>query len=134
MRKPADRVRFVVTRQLRTAVFLCAAMAMIGFPAARAQTADAGMLNVPARSVPVPSSVSPQMAKIIGPPLRTNWNVLPRTGEEWKPVADAGAAVTIKLQVYEDQSHAQHYRDDTSAEAKEAFEEIAGFFDKHLGK
>jgi hypothetical protein len=32
------------------------------------------------------------MAKIIGLPLRTNRNVLPKTGEEWKPVADAGAA------------------------------------------
>ncbi len=150
------------------------------------------MLEVPARSVPVPTTVSPQMAKIIGAPLRTNWNVLPKTGEEWKPVADAGAAATIKnipgmterlhdlrdpllspvygdmqgfpptiltsgtrdlllsntvrvhrklrqagidamLQVYEGQSHAQYYRDDTSPEAKEAFEEIAGFFDKHLG-
>jgi hypothetical protein len=38
------------------------------------------------------------------------------------------------LQVFEGQSHAQYYRDDTSPEAKEAFEEIAGFFDKHLGK
>jgi len=31
-------------------------------------------------------------------------------------------------------SHAQFYGDDTSPEAKDAFEEIAGFFDKHLGK
>jgi hypothetical protein len=38
------------------------------------------------------------------------------------------------VQVHEGQSHAQCYRDDTSPEAKEAFEEIAGFFDKHLGK
>ena len=32
----------------------------------------------------------------VGAPLRTGWNVLPKTGEEWKPVADAGAAATIK--------------------------------------
>ena len=44
------------------------------------------------------------------------------------------AGVEAMLQVYEGQSHAQYYRDDTSPEAKEAFEEIAGFFDKHLGK
>jgi epsilon-lactone hydrolase len=69
---------------------------MVGSPAGHAQTAGAAMLEVPARSVPVPSTVSPQMAKIIGAPLRTNWNVLPKTGEEWKPVADAGAAATIK--------------------------------------
>jgi epsilon-lactone hydrolase len=63
---------------------------------AHSQTADAGVLQVPARSVPVPATVSPQMAKIIGMPLRTNWDLLPKTGEEWKPVADAGAAATIK--------------------------------------
>src|SRR5206468_9194106 len=44
------------------------------------------------------------------------------------------AGVEAMLQVFEGQSHAQYYRDDTSPEAKEAFEEIAGFFDKHLGK
>ena len=75
---------------------LCAAIEITGSVAVRAQNADAPMLQVPARAVPVPSDVSPQMAKIIGMPLRTGWDVLPKTGEEWKPVADAGAAGTIK--------------------------------------
>jgi monoterpene epsilon-lactone hydrolase len=75
---------------------LCAAIEITGSVAVRAQNADAPMLQVPARAVPVPSDVSPQMAKIIGLPLRTGWDVLPKTGEEWKPVADAGAAGTIK--------------------------------------
>jgi epsilon-lactone hydrolase len=44
------------------------------------------------------------------------------------------AGVDAVLQVYEGQSHAQYYRDDTAPESREAFEEIAGFFDKHLGK
>jgi epsilon-lactone hydrolase len=61
-----------------------------------AQTQAPVALEVPAKSVPVPSTVSPEMQKIIGLPLRTNWNVLPKTGEEWKPVAEAGAAGTIK--------------------------------------
>jgi epsilon-lactone hydrolase len=82
--------------KLSAAAFLCAAVGAVGLPAGHAQTADTGMLQVPARSVPVPSTVSPQLAKIIGMPLRTGWNVLPKTGEEWKPVADAGAAATIK--------------------------------------
>jgi monoterpene epsilon-lactone hydrolase len=43
------------------------------------------------------------------------------------------AGVEAALQVYEGQSHAQYYLRD-SPEAKEAFEEIARFFDKHLGK
>jgi epsilon-lactone hydrolase len=96
MRKPANGIRNVVTSRLRAATLLCAAMAMAGLTAAQAQTAATGILDVPARSVPVPTTVSPQMAKIIGLPLRTNWNLLPKTGEEWKPVADAGAAGTIK--------------------------------------
>ena len=75
---------------------LCAAAGWTGQAAGQAQTANSPMLDVPARAVPVPSDVSPQMAKIIGAPLRTNWNMLPKTGEEWKPVADAGAAGTIK--------------------------------------
>ncbi len=44
------------------------------------------------------------------------------------------AGVEASLQVYEGQSHAQFYRDDRTPETKEAFEEIAGFFDSHLGK
>jgi epsilon-lactone hydrolase len=44
------------------------------------------------------------------------------------------AHVEAQLQVFEAQSHAQYYRDDTSPEAKEAFQEIAFFFDQHLAK
>jgi epsilon-lactone hydrolase len=88
MTKPASRIPTAVIRKLHTATLLCAAMLLT--------TAHAQTLDVPARSVPVPSTVSPQMAKIIGAPLRSNWNLLPKTGEEWKPVADAGAAATMK--------------------------------------
>ena len=52
--------------------------------------------EVPARTLPVPDAVSPQVQKLIAAPLRPGWNVLPKTGEEWKPVADAGAEPTIK--------------------------------------
>jgi epsilon-lactone hydrolase len=44
------------------------------------------------------------------------------------------AGVDAVLQVYEGQSHAQYFRDVNAPETKEAFEEIAQFFDKHLGK
>ena len=43
------------------------------------------------------------------------------------------AGVEAVLQVFEGQSHAQYYRDDTAPESREAFKKIAGFFDKHLG-
>src|ERR1700675_1361112 len=74
---------------------IAAATAMWGSTAI-AQTPAPFVLDVPAKAVPVPTTVSPQMQKIIGLPLRSNWNVLPKTGEEWKPVAEAGAAGTIK--------------------------------------
>ena len=44
------------------------------------------------------------------------------------------AGVEASLQVYEAQSHAQFGRDDRIPEVKEAFTEIAAFFDTHLGK
>jgi acetyl esterase/lipase len=43
------------------------------------------------------------------------------------------AGVEAQLQVFEGQSHAQYYRDVNAPETREAFEEIARFFDKHLG-
>ena len=60
-----------------------------------AQTAAPAAIEVAAKTIPVPTTVSPQLQKIIGAPLRSNWNIQPKTGEEWKPVADAGAAATI---------------------------------------
>src|SRR5579871_5613946 len=63
---------------------------------AQAQTPAPGTLEVPAKTLSAPGDVSPQLQKIIGAPLRTNWDKRPKTGEEWKPVADAGAATLIK--------------------------------------
>jgi epsilon-lactone hydrolase len=44
------------------------------------------------------------------------------------------AGVEAELQVFEGMSHAQFYFDPFVPESKEAFTEIAGFFDRHLGK
>jgi monoterpene epsilon-lactone hydrolase len=44
------------------------------------------------------------------------------------------AGVVAVLEVFEGQSHAQYLRDVNAPETKEAFGEIALFFDKHLGK
>jgi monoterpene epsilon-lactone hydrolase len=44
------------------------------------------------------------------------------------------AGVEAVLQVFEGQSHAQFMRDASAPETREAFEEIARFFDRHLGK
>ena len=63
---------------------------------ANAQAPTPGPLQVPAKTLQVPTDVSPQLQKIIGAPLRTNWDIRPKTGEEWKPVAEAGAAALVK--------------------------------------
>jgi acetyl esterase/lipase len=42
------------------------------------------------------------------------------------------AGVEAQLEVYEGQSHAQYMRDDQAPETREAFSEIAAFFDRHL--
>jgi len=44
------------------------------------------------------------------------------------------AGVEAVLQVFEGQAHAQYLRDVNAPETKDAFAEIALFFDKHLGK
>jgi len=54
--------------------------------------------EVPAKSIPVPSTVSPQMQAIIAQPLRTNWDKPPTTPEGWKQLADSIAA-TVAPQI-----------------------------------
>jgi len=52
--------------------------------------------DMPARRIPVPDTVSPQMQKLIAAPLSPTWNVIPKTAEEWKAQVAAGAAATMK--------------------------------------
>src|SRR3954462_15188803 len=65
-------------------------------PLAGAQTASQGARELPARSVPVPETVSPQMQKLIGAPLTPTWNVIPKTAAEWKGQVNAGYEATMK--------------------------------------
>jgi acetyl esterase/lipase len=73
-----------------------AALAMLIQTPAAAQTPSNGGFEVPARTLPVPETVSPQVQKLIAAPLRPGWDVLPKSGEEWKPISEAGAAGTIR--------------------------------------
>jgi len=52
--------------------------------------------DMPARRIPVPDTVSPQMQKLIAAPLSPTWNVIPKTAEEWKAQVAASAAATMK--------------------------------------
>jgi acetyl esterase/lipase len=83
---------------LLSALALLAAHAM----GAGAQSAPAGR-EVPARMLPVPTTVSPQMQKIIGTPINPNWNVYPQTPDEWRAqVAKAAATVEKNLPAMRD--------------------------------
>src|SRR5882757_992680 len=53
-------------------------------------------LQVPAKSLPVPTDVSPAMQKIIAAPRNPTWNVLWKTGKEWRAAANAQAAKTVE--------------------------------------
>ena len=53
-------------------------------------------LQVPAKTLPVPTDVSPEMQKIIAAPRNPTWNVLWKTGEEWRAAANAQAAKTVQ--------------------------------------
>src|SRR5262252_4086143 len=75
---------------------LIAAAAVVANAPAFAQTATVGAREVPARSVPVPDTVSPQMQKIIAAPLPATWNVIPKTADEWRAQVNEAAAVAVQ--------------------------------------
>jgi acetyl esterase/lipase len=84
------------TRNLLTSLATVLLAASVLATPGRAEQVSNGGAEVPARKLPVPETVSPQVQKLIAAPLRPNWNVLPKTGEEWKPIAEAGAQGTIR--------------------------------------
>ena len=51
---------------------------------ALAQTAPSAGREIPARMLPVPETVSPQVQKVIAAPLSPTWNVIPGNAEDWK--------------------------------------------------
>jgi epsilon-lactone hydrolase len=63
-------------------------------PDARAQSA--GARELPARSIPVPDTASPQMQKMIAAPINPNWHDYPKTGAEWKIQVDTQAAGVVQ--------------------------------------
>jgi monoterpene epsilon-lactone hydrolase len=82
--------------------FVCIAL---GFASAYAQNQQAvaqpvptRAREVPARSIPVPNTVSPQMQAIIARPISPDWNVVPKTADEWRAeVHEAALGVLAQL-------------------------------------
>ncbi len=73
-----------------TARAAAAAVLMLLAPAAMAQTTLAPR-DVPAKSIPVPSDVSPQLQAVIAQPLHSGWNTPPTTPQGWQQLATSEA-------------------------------------------
>ena len=74
---------------------LAAAAVLLATPAGAQTLAPR---EAPAKSIPVPGTVSPQMQAIIAQPLRTNWDKPPTTPEGWKQLSDS-IATTVAAQI-----------------------------------
>jgi monoterpene epsilon-lactone hydrolase len=73
------------------AATLAAVVIITAMPRGKAQTPAAAPLEVPARTVPVPTTVSPEMQTMVGAPLSGNWNTYPKSVEEWKKLSAPSA-------------------------------------------
>ena len=71
---------------------IAASLLLAATVGAFAQPAPLAPRDVPAKSIPVPTTVSPEMQKIIAQPLRTAWDTPPKTPEGWKQLAEATRA------------------------------------------
>ena len=60
-----------------------------------AQATSAGGREVPARMLPVPDTVSPQMQALIGRPPNPRYNIAPETTAEWKARIDEAARAVV---------------------------------------
>jgi epsilon-lactone hydrolase len=90
------RTQLRITDRLARALACIAIAITLWTPHAIAQTPPPGPRDLPARTIPVPDTVSPQMQKLIAEPLTPTWNVIPKTTEEWKAQVDASAATAMK--------------------------------------
>ena len=80
-----------------SSLLVLACAALIGANAdAQSNPDNPPPLQVPAKTVPVPTDVSPEMQRIIAAPRNPNWNVLWKTGEEWRAAANTQAAKTMQ--------------------------------------
>ncbi len=89
---PPNRLKMKLTKFLLLA---CAAFVSVS-GVALADDATLAPRQVPAKTVPVPSDVSPGLQKLIAAPYNPAWNDLWTTGDEWRKAADAQAAGVMK--------------------------------------
>ena len=84
--------RFVTIAGVALAgIALPLAVSIVARLQARSAQAAIEPLNVPARTLPVPTTVSPEMQRLIGAPLSSTWNVVPKSEDEWKALSAPSA-------------------------------------------
>jgi epsilon-lactone hydrolase len=72
--------------------FAAAAIILLSVPRTTSQTPTAPEpRSVPARTLPVPGTVSPEMQTLIAAPLPGNWNMAPDTVDEWRKLSAPSA-------------------------------------------
>ena len=71
-----------------------AAAFLLAAPSAMAQTA--ATREAPARPLPVPTTVSPEIQKLIAAPPSPVWNFVGKSNEDWKNFIENGAAATVR--------------------------------------
>ena len=72
--------------------FAAAAIILLSVPRTTSQTPTAPEpRSVPARTLPVPGTVSPEMQTLIEAPLPGNWNTAPDTVDEWRKLSAPSA-------------------------------------------
>ena len=78
-------------------VFVAAAIIVLSVPETKSQSAAPEPRQIPARAVPVPTTVSSEMQALIGAPPSANWNGWPKSVEEWRPLSAPSAGRTAAL-------------------------------------
>ena len=86
--------------------------------------------DVPAKTIPLPTTISPALMAVIAQPLHPGWNTPPVTPGGWAQLARQTEATVGAMA----QSHAQFFADDRIPEDRFAIGEIAEWFDSRLGR
>ena len=73
-----------------------ASLLSLAFAATDGQSDNHEPLQVPAKSLPVSSDVSPEMQQLSAAPRNPNWDHLWKTGKEWRKAADEQAAKAVQ--------------------------------------
>ena len=74
---------------------LAAALAVLLMASAHAETL--APREEPAKSIPVPATISPQMQAIVAQPLRTNWDKPPTTPDGWTELVKQLETATVPI-------------------------------------